>query len=48
MRVPAQPGRGLRPWHAWMLFAGEPGGLVIGQGGMPPLVRIGKVRSRSR
>jgi hypothetical protein len=35
--------RGLRPWHAR-----EPGGLGIGQGGTPRLVRIGKARSRSR
>ena len=41
--------RGRRPWHAWTLLAREPGGLVIGQNGtLPPLVRIGKARSRSR
>jgi hypothetical protein len=40
--------RGQRPWHARTLLAREPGGLGIGQSGMPPLVRIGKARSRSR
>jgi hypothetical protein len=30
------------------LFVREPGGLVVDQGGTPPLVRIGKARSRSR
>src|SRR5690606_16912809 len=27
--------RGRRPWHAWTLLAREPGGLVIGQYGLP-------------
>jgi hypothetical protein len=40
--------RGHRPWHARTLLAREPGGLMVGQGGAPPLVRIGKARSRSR
>ena len=40
--------RGRRPWHAWKLLAREPGDLMIGQRGMPWLVRIGKARSRSR
>ena len=40
--------RGLRPWHVRTLFAREPGDLMLGQGGLPPLVRIGKARSRSR
>jgi hypothetical protein len=40
--------RGLRPWHVRKLFVREPGDLMAGQGGMPPLVRIGKARSRSR
>jgi hypothetical protein len=40
--------RGRRPWHVRTLLAREPGDLGIGQGGMPSLVRIGKVRSRSR
>jgi hypothetical protein len=30
------------------LFVREPGGLVVDQGGMPRLVRIGQARSRSR
>jgi hypothetical protein len=30
------------------LFVREPGGLVVDQGGMPRLARIGKARSRSR
>ena len=42
--------RGRRPWHVHKLLAREPGGLTFGQhfnsGGA--LVRIGKVRSRSR
>lgn len=40
--------RGRRPWHAWTLLAREPGGLVIGQCPSITLVRIGKVRNRSR
>ena len=40
--------RGHRPWHARTLLVREPGGLMFGQGGAPPLVRIGKARSRSR
>lgn len=40
--------RGQRPWHARTLLAQEPGGLGIGQRGLPRLVRIGKARSRSR
>jgi hypothetical protein len=40
--------RGRRPWHVQTLFVWEPGGLVVDQGGMPRLVRIGKARSRSR
>jgi hypothetical protein len=40
--------RGRRPWHVRTLLAREPGGLVVGQGGVPPLVRIGKARSRRR
>jgi hypothetical protein len=40
--------RGQRPWHVRTLLAREPGGLGVGQGGMPLLVRIGKARSRSR
>ena len=40
--------RGRRPWHVQTLFVREPGGLVVDQGGTPPLVRIGKARSRSR
>jgi hypothetical protein len=40
--------RGLRPWHARTLLVREPGGLGIGQSGVPRLVRIGKARSRSR
>ena len=40
--------RGRRPWHVQTLFVREPGGLVVDQGGMPRLVRIGKARSRSR
>ena len=43
---PAQ--RGLRPWHVRTLLVREPGDLMSGQGGAPPLVRIGKARSRSR
>src|SRR6202040_724833 len=40
--------RGRRPWHVQTLFVREPGGLVVDQGGMPRLVRIGKARSRDR
>src|SRR5215471_7069309 len=40
--------RGRRPWHVQTLFVREPGGLVVDQGGTPPLARIGKARSRSR
>ena len=40
--------RGLRPWHVRTLLAREPGDLMSGQGGLPPLVRTGKARSRSR
>ena len=43
---PAQ--RGLRPWHVRTLLVREPGDLMSGQGGAPPLVRTGKARSRSR
>jgi hypothetical protein len=44
--LPAQ--RGLRPWHVRTLLVREPGDLMLDQGGAPPLVRIGKARSRSR
>ena len=40
--------RGLRHWHVRTLLGREPGDLMPGQGGMPPLVRNGKARSRSR
>ena len=42
--------RGRRPWHAQKLLAREPGGLTFGQQlhSGAALVRIGKVRSRSR
>ena len=40
--------RGLRPWHVRTLLAREPGDLMSGQGGPPPLARTGKARSRSR
>ena len=40
--------RGLRPWHVRTLLAREPGDLMPGQGGPPPLARTGKARSRSR
>ena len=43
---PAQ--RGLRTWHVRTLLAREPGDLMSDQGGLPPLARIGKARSRSR
>lgn len=39
--------RGLRPWHARTLLTREPGDLSSGQS-QHGLVRIGKVRSRSR
>jgi hypothetical protein len=38
--------RGLRPWHARMLFVWEPGDLLSDQ--LCKVARIGKVRSRSR
>jgi hypothetical protein len=45
----AQPAqRGPRPWHVRTLLVREPGDLMSGQGGPPPLVRTGKARSRSR
>jgi hypothetical protein len=40
--------RGRRPWHVQTLLVREPGELMTGQGGLPPLVRVGKVRSQSR
>ena len=40
--------RGLRPWHVRTLLVREPGDLMSGQSGAPPLVRTGKARSRSR
>jgi hypothetical protein len=40
--------RGRRPWHVQTLLVREPGDLMLGQGGSPPLTRIGKARSRSR
>jgi hypothetical protein len=40
--------RGRRPWHVRTLLVREPGDLMSGQGGSPPLARIGKARSRSR
>jgi len=40
--------RGRRPWHVWTLLAREPGDLVFGQCVSVILVRIGKVRNRSR
>ncbi|MGR8965716.1 hypothetical protein [Rhizobium changzhiense] len=40
--------RGLRPWHVRTLLVREPGDLMVGQGGMLPLVRTGKAKSRSR
>jgi hypothetical protein len=43
---PAQ--RGLRPWHMQTLLAREPGDLMPDQGGLLPLARTGKARSRSR
>ena len=38
--------RGRRPWHAWKLFAREPGDLLLGH--QVVVARIGKARSRSR
>ena len=42
--------RGRRPWHVHKLLAREPGDLTFGQQSrlVSALVRIGKVRSRSR
>jgi len=41
--------RGRRPWHVLTLLAQELGDLTVGQeGACVNLVRIGKVRSRSR
>jgi hypothetical protein len=40
--------RGLRPWHVRTFLVREPGGLMPDRGGLPPAVRIGKARSRSR
>jgi len=41
--------RGRRPWHVSTLLVRELGDLTVGQGGaFASLVRIGKVRSRSR
>lgn len=40
--------RGRRPWHVRTLLVREPGDLMSGQGGPPPLARTGKARSRSR
>ena len=41
--------RGRRPWHVWTLLVRELGDLTVGQSGaFAGLVRIGKVRSRSR
>ena len=41
--------RGLRPWHVWTLLVQELGYLTVGQvGRFVGLVRVGKVRSRSR
>ena len=40
--------RGRRPWHVRTLLVREPGDLMSDRSGLPPLVRIGKVRSRSR
>lgn len=45
LRVPAAL-RGLRPWHACMLLAWEPGDLLLDH--LIGVARIGKVRSRSR
>jgi hypothetical protein len=40
--------RGHRPWHVRTLLVREPGDLMLDQGGLLPLARIGKARSRSR
>jgi hypothetical protein len=40
--------RGRRPWHMQTLLVREPGDLMPDQSDSPPLVRIGKARSRSR
>ena len=40
--------RGRRTWHVWKLAAGEPGDPTSDQAQHTALVRIGKVRSRSR
>ena len=40
--------RGRRHWHVRTLFVREPRDLMVDQGGMPSLTRIGKARSRSR
>ena len=40
--------RGRRPWHVRTLLARELGDLTVGQRRCAVLVRIGKVRSRSR
>ena len=41
--------RGLRPWHAWTLFARKPGDLQLDRRLLDvPTARIGKARSRSR
>jgi hypothetical protein len=40
--------RGLRPWHAWTLFARKPGDLPFTLRVATPRGRVGKARSRSR
>ena len=40
--------RGRSPWHVRTLLVREPGDLMPDQGGLPPLARTGKARSRSR
>ena len=40
--------RGLRPWHAWTLFARKPGDLPFAPEVVTLWGRIGKARSRSR
>jgi hypothetical protein len=40
--------RGRRTWHVWKLAAWEPGDPTSDQAQQTALVRIGKVRSRSR
>jgi len=40
--------RGLRPWHAGKLFGREPGDLLLGRSSCFGVVRIGKMRNRSR